>query len=222
MPRRMGRRLRRGRRVHPRREGAWRAHRRDRHDEPPPPRKRRGGDRRGPPFAGETRLFILPGYRFKAVDLLLTNFHLPRSTLFHAGGGVAELDRMQAAYAHAVESGLPVFLLWRRLPDRALARKAPSPPPGAKKGWGEVVDSHYVRACPSHPPAPRAPPSPPNGRKRGMTIGFEVLARDGAARAGRLSTAHGNRRDAGLHAGPHRGDGQGDDPGRRRRDRARG
>jgi S-adenosylmethionine:tRNA ribosyltransferase-isomerase len=54
------------------------------------------------PFAGETRLFILPGYRFKAVDLLLTNFHLPRSTLFMLVSALAGLDRMQAAYAHAI------------------------------------------------------------------------------------------------------------------------
>ena len=54
------------------------------------------------PFAGETRLFVLPGYRFKAVDLLLTNFHLPRSTLFMLVAALAGLDRMKAAYAHAV------------------------------------------------------------------------------------------------------------------------
>jgi S-adenosylmethionine:tRNA ribosyltransferase-isomerase len=54
------------------------------------------------PFAGETRLFILPGYRFRAIDLLLTNFHLPRSTLFMLVSALAGLDRMKAAYAHAV------------------------------------------------------------------------------------------------------------------------
>jgi S-adenosylmethionine:tRNA ribosyltransferase-isomerase len=54
------------------------------------------------PAAGETRLFITPGYRFKAVDLLLTNFHLPRSTLFMLVAAFAGLKRMQAAYAHAV------------------------------------------------------------------------------------------------------------------------
>jgi S-adenosylmethionine:tRNA ribosyltransferase-isomerase len=54
------------------------------------------------PFAGETRLFILPGYRFRAIDLLLTNFHLPRSTLFMLVAALAGLDRIKAAYAHAV------------------------------------------------------------------------------------------------------------------------
>jgi S-adenosylmethionine:tRNA ribosyltransferase-isomerase len=51
---------------------------------------------------GETRLFITPGYRFKLVDRLLTNFHLPRSTLFMLTAGFAGLERIRAAYAHAV------------------------------------------------------------------------------------------------------------------------
>ncbi|HUC11742.1 MAG TPA: tRNA preQ1(34) S-adenosylmethionine ribosyltransferase-isomerase QueA [Stellaceae bacterium] len=54
------------------------------------------------PFIGETRLFILPGYRFRAIDLLLTNFHLPRSTLFMLVAALAGLDRIKAAYAHAI------------------------------------------------------------------------------------------------------------------------
>jgi S-adenosylmethionine:tRNA ribosyltransferase-isomerase len=61
------------------------------------------------PFAGETRLFILPGYRFKAIDLLLTNFHLPRSTLFMLVSALAGLDRMKAAYAHAVAARYRFF-----------------------------------------------------------------------------------------------------------------
>jgi S-adenosylmethionine:tRNA ribosyltransferase-isomerase len=54
------------------------------------------------PFAGDTRIFITPGYRFKAVDLLLTNFHLPRSTLYMLVCAFAGIDRMRAAYAHAI------------------------------------------------------------------------------------------------------------------------
>ncbi len=54
------------------------------------------------PFSGETRLFILPGYRFRAIDLLLTNFHLPRSTLFMLVAALAGLDRVKAAYTHAI------------------------------------------------------------------------------------------------------------------------
>ncbi len=59
-----------------------------------------GGDI--PAFAGETDLFIVPGYRFKAVDVLLTNFHLPRSTLFMLVSAFSGLENMKAAYAHAV------------------------------------------------------------------------------------------------------------------------
>ena len=57
------------------------------------------------PFDGATDIFITPGYRFRAVDLLLTNFHLPRSTLFMLVAAFSGLDRMKAAYAHAVRSG---------------------------------------------------------------------------------------------------------------------
>jgi S-adenosylmethionine:tRNA ribosyltransferase-isomerase len=57
------------------------------------------------PFAGETALFITPGYKFRAVDLMLTNFHLPRSTLFMLVAAFSGLDTMKRAYAHAIESG---------------------------------------------------------------------------------------------------------------------
>ncbi|GAB6052799.1 tRNA preQ1(34) S-adenosylmethionine ribosyltransferase-isomerase QueA [Magnetospira thiophila] len=57
------------------------------------------------PFQGETDIFIYPGYRFRAVDLLLTNFHLPRSTLFMLVCAFAGTSRMKAAYAHAVAAG---------------------------------------------------------------------------------------------------------------------
>jgi S-adenosylmethionine:tRNA ribosyltransferase-isomerase len=60
-------------------------------------------------FAGETSLFITPGYRFRAIDLLLTNFHLPRSTLFMLVSAFAGLGRMKAAYAHAVEQRYRFF-----------------------------------------------------------------------------------------------------------------
>lgn len=61
------------------------------------------------PFAGETRLYILPGYRFRAIDLLLTNFHLPRSTLLMLVAALAGLDRIKAAYAHAIAHGYRFF-----------------------------------------------------------------------------------------------------------------
>jgi S-adenosylmethionine:tRNA ribosyltransferase-isomerase len=57
------------------------------------------------PFAEETSIFITPGYRFRAVDVLMTNFHLPRSTLFMLVSAFAGLDMMKQAYAHAIASG---------------------------------------------------------------------------------------------------------------------
>jgi S-adenosylmethionine:tRNA ribosyltransferase-isomerase len=61
------------------------------------------------PFAGETRLFIMPGYRFRAIDMLLTNFHLPRSTLLMLVAALAGLDRIKAAYAHAIAARYRFF-----------------------------------------------------------------------------------------------------------------
>ncbi len=57
------------------------------------------------PFASETAIFITPGYRFRAVDILLTNFHLPRSTLFMLVSAFSGLDTMKQAYAHAIRDG---------------------------------------------------------------------------------------------------------------------
>ena len=57
------------------------------------------------PFIGDTDIFITPGYRFNAVDILMTNFHLPRSTLFMLVSAFAGLDTMRAAYKHAIEDG---------------------------------------------------------------------------------------------------------------------
>lgn len=74
------------------------------------------------PFAGETRIFITPGYKFRVVDMLMTNFHLPRSTLFMLVSAFAGLDRMQAAYKHAIEAGYRFYsygdanLLFRATP----------------------------------------------------------------------------------------------------------
>lgn len=64
-----------------------------------------GEDRIIRPFNAPTRIFITPGYRFRAVDLLMTNFHLPRSTLFMLVSAFSGLETMRAAYAHAVASG---------------------------------------------------------------------------------------------------------------------
>jgi len=71
------------------------------------------------PFQGETSIFITPGYRFRAADGLMTNFHLPKSTLFMLVSAFAGLATMRAAYAHAVAAGYRFYsygdasLLWR-------------------------------------------------------------------------------------------------------------
>lgn len=57
------------------------------------------------PMAGETDIFITPGYRFRCVDVLMTNFHLPRSTLFMLVSAFSGLEAMQAAYTHAIAAG---------------------------------------------------------------------------------------------------------------------
>jgi S-adenosylmethionine:tRNA ribosyltransferase-isomerase len=56
-------------------------------------------------FHGDTAIFITPGYRFRACDVLMTNFHLPKSTLFMLVSAFAGLETMRAAYAHAIDSG---------------------------------------------------------------------------------------------------------------------
>lgn len=71
------------------------------------------------PFADETAIFITPGYRFRAADGLMTNFHLPKSTLFMLVSAFAGLETMRAAYAHAIADGYRFYsygdasLLWR-------------------------------------------------------------------------------------------------------------
>jgi S-adenosylmethionine:tRNA ribosyltransferase-isomerase len=61
------------------------------------------------PFAGETALFITPGFRFRAIDVLITNFHLPRSTLFMLVAAFAGLERMKRAYSHAIRERYRFF-----------------------------------------------------------------------------------------------------------------
>jgi S-adenosylmethionine:tRNA ribosyltransferase-isomerase len=57
------------------------------------------------PFSGDTAIFITPGYRFRGIDGLITNFHLPKSTLFMLVSALIGRERMQAAYAHAITQG---------------------------------------------------------------------------------------------------------------------
>ena len=72
------------------------------------------------PFSGETDIFITPGYRFKIVDRLVTNFHLPRSTLFMLVCAFAGMERMKAAYAHAIAEHYRFFSYG----DASLLRRA--------------------------------------------------------------------------------------------------
>jgi S-adenosylmethionine:tRNA ribosyltransferase-isomerase len=84
-------------------------------------------------FRGETRLFILPGYRFRTIDLLLTNFHLPRSTLMMLVAALAGLDRIKAAYAHAIAARYRFYSYG----DACLIERVqppPFPPPPAGEG----------------------------------------------------------------------------------------
>jgi S-adenosylmethionine:tRNA ribosyltransferase-isomerase len=70
-------------------------------------------------WTGETDIFITPGYRFRIADGLMTNFHLPKSTLFMLVSALAGREAMQAAYAHAIATGYRFYsygdasLLWR-------------------------------------------------------------------------------------------------------------
>jgi S-adenosylmethionine:tRNA ribosyltransferase-isomerase len=64
-----------------------------------------GEDGRITAWSGPTDIFITPGYRFRAIDMLMTNFHLPRSTLFMLVSAFSGLETMRAAYAHAIETG---------------------------------------------------------------------------------------------------------------------
>ena len=73
------------------------------------------------PFAGDTSIFITPGYRFRAIDVLMTNFHLPRSTLFMLVSAFSGLETMRAAYAHAIDAGYRFYSYG----DACLLEKAP-------------------------------------------------------------------------------------------------
>ncbi len=92
------------------------------------------------PFSGDTDLFILPGHRFRAVDLLMTNFHLPRSTLFMLVCAFAGTQRMREAYAHAIEAGYRFYSYGDAC---LLERNRDSSPPlaGGGRGRGQAADA---------------------------------------------------------------------------------
>jgi S-adenosylmethionine:tRNA ribosyltransferase-isomerase len=75
------------------------------------------------PFMGDTDIFITPGFRFRTVDVLMTNFHLPKSTLFMLVSAFSGLDTMKAAYAHAIANGYRFYSYG----DSSLLHRAPHP-----------------------------------------------------------------------------------------------
>jgi S-adenosylmethionine:tRNA ribosyltransferase-isomerase len=75
------------------------------------------------PFIGDTDIFITPGFRFRTVDVLMTNFHLPKSTLFMLVSAFSGLDTMKRAYAHAIENGYRFYSYG----DSSLLHRAPHP-----------------------------------------------------------------------------------------------
>jgi S-adenosylmethionine:tRNA ribosyltransferase-isomerase len=87
------------------------------------------------PFDGDTAIFITPGYRFRAIDGLLTNFHLPRSTLFMLVSALMGLDVMKAAYAHAIASGYRFYSYG----DASLLMPLPSERQSSRLGSGSAA-----------------------------------------------------------------------------------
>jgi S-adenosylmethionine:tRNA ribosyltransferase-isomerase len=86
------------------------------------------GNGRLRPFAGETDIFITPGYRFRSVDALMTNFHLPRSTLFMLVSAFSGLETMRGAYAHAIRAGYRFYSYG----DACLLLRPAANPPGQR------------------------------------------------------------------------------------------
>jgi S-adenosylmethionine:tRNA ribosyltransferase-isomerase len=74
-------------------------------------------------FIGDTDIFITPGFRFRTVDVLMTNFHLPKSTLFMLVSAFSGLETMKAAYAHAIANGYRFYSYG----DSSLLHRAPHP-----------------------------------------------------------------------------------------------
>ena len=112
------------------------------------------------PFEGDTAIFITPGYRFKAIDGLITNFHLPRSTLFMLVSALMGLEVMKAAYAHAIAAAdtasTPMAMracCCRQPRDRLRSR-------GRAAGDTAVPDQRAERSAPVSVPQPASPYRP--------------------------------------------------------------
>ena len=115
-------------------------------------------------WSGATDIFITPGYRFRVADALMTNFHLPRSTLFMLVSAFSGLERMRAAYSHAIEKRLQVLLLRRRKPAFPCGgmidgRRSRRHEPGRFGGRGEEAARRHPQASRLHRPRSLLAPS---------------------------------------------------------------
>ena len=123
-------------------------------------------------FEGETGIFILPGYRFKVVDLLITNFHLPRSTLFMLVSAFSGLEPMKQAYEHAKSEKYRFY------------------------SYGDACLLHRTDVSAAgllnDQPKAEARAAAPAARPARGSFQFETFSQDGQARRGRVSTAHGS------------------------------
>ena len=94
------------------------------------------------PWTGDTAIFITPGYAFKCVDALMTNFHLPRSTLFMLVSAFCGLGTMRAAYGHAIRHGYRFYSYG----DASLLFRSPAQPNAAKAGTDITADTDKTGA----------------------------------------------------------------------------
>ena len=181
-----------------------RARGRGRHHQPAPAGNR-GCRRRhaSRPFAGETALFILPGYRFRAVDLLLTNFHLPRSTLFMLVCAFAGTGADARGLRARDRGGLSVLFLWRCMPAGARmtaerVRLSGSTPPTAPRAPACCTPRMATVATPAFMPVGTAgtvkamTADAVRATGAGIVLGntYHLMLRPGAERIARLGGLH--------------------------------
>ena len=150
-------------------------------------------------WTGETDIFITPGFRFRVVDLLLTNFHLPRSTLFMLVSAFAGLERMKSAYAHAIARAIPLLFLRRLLSVAAMSLVLrASWPPTAPRAAAASTTAHGTVETPAFMPVGTAGTVkamlPQSVAETGAEIvlgnTFHLMLRPGAERVAALGGLH--------------------------------